>query len=137
MKSTDIPTPYDTDARKILLIGDISRSLLDADTITEPPCQVYANMLEAIDAAAKNDFAAIAVVMSGSSAKLNSALKALRKANSNAKIILLTQMYEEPIAMQLVGSTSNGASIADDYLICPIHFSYLVSRISYLVRDMH
>jgi diguanylate cyclase (GGDEF)-like protein len=92
-------------------------------------------MPDAIDAAAKNSFAAIAVVMSGTSAELNSALKALREVNSDAKIILLAQMYEEPEAMQLVGSAFNGTNAADDYLICPIRFSYLVSRISYLVRD--
>jgi diguanylate cyclase (GGDEF)-like protein len=29
-------------------------------------------------------------------------------------------MYEEPIAIRLVGSTYHSASLADDYLICPI-----------------
>ncbi len=77
-------------------------------------------MPDAIDAAAKNSFAVIAVVMSGMSAKLNSALKALREVNCDAKIILLAQMYEEPAAMRLVGPASNGANVADDYLICPI-----------------
>ena len=110
----------DVDTRKILLIGDISRAFLDAGAVSKLPCEVHANMLDAIDAAAKNNFTAIAVVMSGSLAELNSALKALREANLDAKIILLAQMYEEPEAMQLVGSASDGASVADDYLICPI-----------------
>jgi len=145
---TDNSSP-DTDTHKILLIGDISRAFLDADTVSELPCQVQANMPDAIDAAARDSFRAIGVVMFGPSSKLSSALKALREVSSDAKIILLAQMYEEPIAMQLVGSASNGAgshfaqksqngvpvSVADDYLICPIHFSYLVSRISYLGRD--
>jgi len=123
----------DTDSRKILLVGDISRAFLDAGAITKLPCEVRTNMLDAIDAAAKNSFRAICVVMSGMSAKLSSALKALREENCEAKIILLAQMCEEPVAIQLVGSASNGTNVADDYLICPIHFSYLVSRISYLV----
>ena len=126
--------PFNSGPR-ILLTGNISRVLLDADTTMEVPCQVHTNMLDAIDAAAKNNFEVIAVVMSGSSAKLSSALKALRKANSNAKIILLAQMYEEPLAMKLVGPTSNGAGVADDYLICPIHFSHLASRISHPTQD--
>jgi len=73
------------------------------------------------------DFAAIAIVMSGISARLSSDLKALRD-NCDAKIILLAQMYEEPIAIHLVNSAYNGPSLggtlrrnlADDYLICPV-----------------
>jgi diguanylate cyclase (GGDEF)-like protein len=122
----------DTDSRKILLIGDISRSFLDAGAVRELPCEVRANMPDAIDTAAKNSFRAICVVMSGMSAKLSSALKALREVNCEAKILLLAQMCEEPVAIQLVGSVYNGTNVADDYLICPIRFSYLVSRISYL-----
>ena len=135
MKTPNMPIFSDTDIRKILVTGNINKAFLDADAVRGQACQVHANMPDAIDAAAKNSFAAIAVVMSGTSAKLNSALKALREVNSDAKIILLAQMYEEPEAMQLVGSAFNGTNAADDYLICPIRFSYLVSRISYLVRD--
>jgi len=110
----------DTDARKILLVGDIDRAFSDADGVRRLPCEIYANIPDAIDAAAKNSFAAIAVVMSGLSGKLNSALRALRQENCDAKIVLLVQMYEEPEAMQLVCLASDGASVADDYLICPI-----------------
>ncbi|MGD8499656.1 MAG: GGDEF domain-containing protein, partial [Phycisphaerales bacterium] len=104
---------------KILLIGDVSKAFLDAGVVTERRCEVCADMADAIDAAAKNNFAAIAVVMSGISGKLGAGLKALRDA-CDAKIILLAQMYEEPIAIQLVGWTYNGASLANDYLICPV-----------------
>jgi PleD family two-component response regulator len=44
----------------------------------------------------------------------------LREVNCDAKIILLAQVYEEPMAMQLVSSACNGATLADDYLICPV-----------------
>ncbi|MFZ2149085.1 MAG: GGDEF domain-containing protein [Sedimentisphaerales bacterium] len=104
---------------KILLVGDIGKAFLDAGAITEKHCEVCATMLDAIDAAVKNDFAGIGIVMFGMSAKLSSSLKALRD-SCNAKIILLAQMYEEPIAIRLVGSAYNGTSIADDYLICPV-----------------
>ncbi len=109
-----------TDAGKVLLVGDIGRAFLDADAARQLPCEIHGNMTDAIDAAAKNNFAAIAVVISGTRTKLSSALKALRDANRTAKIVLLAHMYEEPIAIQLVGSTSNGAPLADDYLVCPI-----------------
>ncbi len=117
MKSND--STSDRDTCKILLIGDLSKAFLNAAAVTDRHCEVCTNMLDAIDMAANNDFAGIGIVMSGLSARLNSALKALRD-SSDAKIILLAQMYEEPIAIRLVGTTYNGTSIADDYLICPV-----------------
>jgi diguanylate cyclase (GGDEF)-like protein len=114
------------DARKILLVGDLSRAFLDVNAAMETHSEICADMQQAIDIAARKnelghpaDFAAIAIVMSGISARLSSDLKALRD-NSDAKIILLAQMYEEPIAIHLVNSIYNGSSLADDYLICPV-----------------
>jgi len=105
------------------LIGDISRAFSDGDTLRDLPCEVCTSMLDAVNAAAKNSFAAIAVVISGLSSELSTALKTLRQINSDARIVLLAQMHEEPIAMQIVGSVSNGANIADDYFICPVQAS--------------
>jgi PleD family two-component response regulator len=110
---------FDEDTRKILLVGDISKAFLDTRAITNKHYEVCPSMLDAIDAAAKSNFKGIGVVMSGFSAKLNSALKILRE-NCDEKIILLAQMYEEPIAIRLVGSSNNSKSVADDYLICPV-----------------
>ena len=110
----------DSDAAKILLIGDVSRAFLDVEAVRELPCQVTTNMPEAIESALKNNFAAIAIVMSGLSSKLSFALKALSEVKAGAKIVLLAQMWEEPIAMQLVEDSINRARAADDYLICPI-----------------
>ena len=132
---------------KILLVGDISKAFLDASPIINQQCEVRTNMLDAIDAAAKNNFTAIGIVMAGQaegldrikpaiggSAKLSSALLALREANPNAKIILLAQMYEEPIARQFVSPACNGISAADDYLICPIQLNTFVLRIASCVE---
>jgi two-component system cell cycle response regulator len=107
------------DARKILLIGDLSKAFLDVNAAAETHCEVCADMQQALGIAAEKKFAVIAIVMSGISAKLSSDLKALRD-NGDAKIILLAQMYEEPIAIHLVNSIYNGSSLADDYLICPV-----------------
>jgi diguanylate cyclase (GGDEF)-like protein len=121
-----MPITHNTNShQKILLIGDINKAFLDADAVKEPLFQVCSNILDAIDTAAKNSFTIIAVVMTEASGKLDSALKALRNATSGTKIILLAQMYEEPAAMQLVNSASNGEKTADDYLICPIYTSNL------------
>ena len=120
----DPRTSSSPDEPRILLVGDVGKAFLDAGAVTQRRCEVCTTMPDAIDAAVKNNFAGIGIVMFGMSAKLSSALKALRD-NCDAKIILLAQMYEEPIAIRLVGSAYNschgyGTSVADDYLICPV-----------------
>lgn len=110
---------FDRDTRKILLVGDIGKAFLDSNGAIEGKCEVCASIEQAIRAAAANDYAAITVVMHGISGRLSSALKALRN-GCNTRIVLLAQMYEEPIAIQLVGSRHNGTTLANDYLICPI-----------------
>ena len=118
--------PRYSDARKILLVGDPGKAFLNAGAATETPSEICADLQQAIDITARKnelghpvDFAVIAIVISGITSKLSSNLKALRD-NSNAKIVLLAQMYEEPIAIHLVNSIYNGSSLADDYLICPV-----------------
>ena len=111
---------FDANLAKILLVGDVSRVFPQAAAVRQLPCVICADILDAIDAADKNNFTVIAVVMSSLCPKLDSALRTLRGLNTEAKIVLLAQMSEEPLAMQLVGSVSNGVSMADDYLICPI-----------------
>ena len=118
MRTGDLSS--DINFRRILLIGDINRAFLDADAVRTLSCEVQTNMRDAIEMAARSSFTAIAVVMSGMSAELSWALKRLREVNRDAKIVLLAQMYEEPLAMELIGSISNGTKAAADYLICPI-----------------
>jgi diguanylate cyclase (GGDEF)-like protein len=135
MKPYNTPVSPGREGGNILLAGDISSAFLDAGAISEPLCQIHSSMTDAIDAAAKSSFTAIAIVVSGMSNRLSSSLKALREANPDTKIILLAQMHEEPTAAQLIGTICDGQSLADDYLICPIRFSYLVSRVSCLAGD--
>ncbi len=112
--------------RRILLIGDVSNVFLDTGSVTNS-YEVCGNISDALDTVSKNSFAAIGVVIYGTS-KLESALKGLR-GNCDAKIILLAQMYEEPIAIRLIGSTFNGTSLADEYFICPIESNRLYESI--------
>ncbi len=109
----------DSGSREFMLIGNVSIAFNDAENLKESPCEVYENILEGIDTAAKYNFKKIGVVASGMAGELAPALKALRTA-SRAKIILLVRMYEEPLAVRLVNSANNGAALADDYLICPV-----------------
>ena len=109
MKNIDFLS--DADKPKILLIGDAEKLFSDGQDIGGLGVEICSNILDGIETAAGGDCDLIAVAMSGSSAKLTSAIEALRTANSGsrrAKIILLAQMYQEPAAKQLVGNGSNG-----------------------------
>jgi len=101
----------------VLLIGDIDKVLLDAGQVSHYPCEVRTNILEGIDAAVHGRFAAVGVVMNGTTHELGPALQALR-AGSRARILLLAQMHEEPIARRLV-ETRGDEKPADAYLVCP------------------
>jgi diguanylate cyclase (GGDEF)-like protein len=106
--------------QKILLIGNVNRAFLDSDNIVQFGWEVRANTVDGIDAATKKAFAAVGVVICGSTGRLSSTLKSLREVSAGARIVLLAEMYEEPIARQLVDSIIDGLSLADDYLISPI-----------------
>jgi diguanylate cyclase (GGDEF)-like protein len=106
-----------TETSGILLIGNSGTAVFGAAPTGRPAVQVCGNIHDAIETTRKTRFTAIAVVMKGTATNLRDGLALLRE-NTNAKILLLARMYEEPEAIKLVGS--NGASLADDYIICPV-----------------
>lgn len=105
--------------KKILLIGDVKRAFPSSIMDNRAGLEYHYDIPSGVKAAEEQEYRVIGVVMTGT-VELNSALRALRKVNPTAKIILLAQMYEEPQAMQLVNPGRNGAAIADEYLICPV-----------------
>jgi diguanylate cyclase (GGDEF)-like protein len=110
----------------VLLIGDIRRALLDAAVVDRYPCEVRTNILEGIDAAVRGRFAAVGLVMEGATHQLGAALKALRE-GTDARILLLAQMHEEPIARRLV-EAAGGDKLADAYLVCPVCLTSLCTH---------
>lgn len=119
------------ETHKILLVGDISKAFLDKALIANPKtgCDICETIPQAIEAIKNNTYSIIAVVISGLQTKLNPAIKTLRD-NSSSKIVLLAQMYEEPIAIRFMSSSylprqdvstaGNAKPLIDDYMICPI-----------------
>ena len=111
--------------KRVLLVGDIERAFSDPAQAYKLPVEVRRNVLDAVDAAAKEKFSVIAVVISGLSARLKAVLKALKESGGGARIVLLAQMYEEPIARRLTSISPNGtdngfAEIVSSYVICPV-----------------
>ena len=91
-----------TDAGGILLIGNPASAILGGIPADKPAIQVCGNIHDGIETARKTNFAVIAVVMKGTAANLRDGLSLLRE-NTNAKILLLARMHEEPEAIKLVG----------------------------------
>jgi diguanylate cyclase (GGDEF)-like protein len=112
------PQPAGTGAGRVLLIGDADKALLDARSVDRRVFDARVNILDGIDAAARNRFDSVAVVMDGALSQLGPVLRALRKC-TDARIILLAQMHEEPIARQFVTPTPGERKLADEYLVCP------------------
>jgi diguanylate cyclase (GGDEF)-like protein len=112
---------------RILLVGDIRKAFVDADCAGRYPCEVAANPLDAIEIAADGHFGVVAVVMEGLAGRLDAVLKALRK-GTDARIVLLTQMFEEPIARRLTTQEWDAHKLADDYLLCPTWLKRLCDR---------
>ncbi len=114
-----------TEGHKILLVGAVERAFSTPVDLSALPAEVRRNVADAMDAATKEKFSVIAVVISGLSGRLKTILKALNQSCGGAKIVLLAQMYEEPIAKRLMRPSPNGKDVdfgggADSYLICPI-----------------
>jgi GGDEF domain-containing protein len=109
-------------ASQVLLVGDISKAFEDADRAAQCPCEVTASLLNAPDVAARGGFTVIGVVMDGTAGHLHATLRALR-GSTDARIVLLARMYEEPIARRLATEESNGDRLADAYLVCPTSLS--------------
>jgi diguanylate cyclase (GGDEF)-like protein len=107
-----------TSESKILLIGTPKDAFLEtqADNL---PIQVCPGILDGIEAVIKQQYTTVAVVMADTATNLRTGLATLRK-NTNAKILLLARMFEEPAARELIDSNGNGSALADDYIICPI-----------------
>jgi GGDEF domain-containing protein len=113
----------------LLLVGDVGRAFVDAEGVPRYPCQVAASLLDGMDTAAGGDFSVVGVVMDGTAGHLSAALKALRQ-GTRARIILLAQMHEEPIARRLVQQERGGDRLADEYIVCPTFLSRLCDRVA-------
>jgi diguanylate cyclase (GGDEF)-like protein len=105
-------------AGRAMLIGDVRRVFLDAGDVGRYPYEVQTNLLEGIDAAARGKFDVVGVIMAGTASQLGPALRALRQ-STNARILLLARMHEEPIARRLTTAHPDAGKLADGYLICP------------------
>lgn len=76
------------------------------------------NILDAIALAAKADWDFILIQMAKITGRFDQTFNAFRKANQNARLVLLSSMVEEPLALRLIHCQQSGP-LADEYLIYP------------------
>jgi len=107
-------------SRRILIIGEMQRVFVDADYLDERVFDVCPEVVDGIHAAASGAYDAIGVVVSGRAFKLRKMLNAIRD-QTNAKLLLLADICEEPIARRFIDEQAAGRSVPfiDDYVICP------------------
>jgi two-component system cell cycle response regulator len=106
-------------SNKILLIGN-SEKAFGVPTRNLNGVTVCESILGGIEQTRKNQFQEIYVVLSSISGQIQQAMQTLRQSNPQARLTLLAQMLEEPLAMGLVRNAGVGRPLADDYQICPI-----------------
>jgi len=118
----------------LLIIGNVGRLMGGDEDFNPSDWRIYDDVMEGLEAASSGEFSLTAVVMQDFSGRLESILKALRKANPEGRVILLSRMSDEPRAMALTTASRNGSRLADDYLICPAELSRLKSFLEGSVR---
>ncbi len=116
----------ETEKKEILLAGSPENALTDPDVLEKSPIiKVTPHIVDAIKLASQGGFSAVYIIMSDFGARLNSALETLVR-QTDAKIYLLAQMYEEPFAREIVNNYTK--KLADDYFICPVTSGFLLGE---------
>ncbi len=120
-----VMTKGESEKSGVMVVGNVERAFSDVQVRGQFPFEHYDRVVDAIDAAGRNKYRLIGVVMSGTAANFVKALKSLRKVSQAARIVLLAEMWEEAEAVRLTRSGRNGSAMADEYLMCPTKISSL------------
>jgi GGDEF domain-containing protein len=110
--------------KQILVIGAGRQLFWDYDVSPKANVVIHREVLKGIHAASSSAFDLIALDLHLARAKLASVLKTLRE-HSRGRLVLLSQMVEEPIALRYTNSKGGTPVYADDYLICPTSLAWL------------
>ncbi|MFC1762706.1 GGDEF domain-containing protein [Planctomycetota bacterium] len=109
---------------RVLIIGNAQRLFWDVEDAQPQPVCISGNVLDGIHQAAGTAFAVVALEMREVQGRITSVLRALHN-HTDARIVLLAQMYEEPIARRFIVGLSD-KQLADDYLVCPASLQWLM-----------
>jgi diguanylate cyclase (GGDEF)-like protein len=102
---------------KILFIGGVDEHI--SGEFAKNNIRHVSNILDGIELACENGYKAIIISLQLAGARSQQVLSSLREVKKNAKIILLAQMFEEPLARELMNPNGTGQPLVDDYIVCP------------------
>jgi two-component system cell cycle response regulator len=130
MQTTNQNKELTNKADMILIVGNIDKAVINTRCVNDLRVNQCEGMLDAISLASRRSYTKIFIVMSSFPRKFDGALDTLRQVCNDTKIILLVEMYEEPLAMRMIRSARNPNASADDYIICPVENSILCNGLS-------
>lgn len=113
-----------------LLVGDISHVFWNGSEIESLNVQRCDNVMDAVTATHEKTFDTIYVVISSLNGNLESAVNTLGNINENSRLVLLAQMYEEPIARKMLRSSKHPENVVDDYCIYPVDIKNLFAHLT-------
>lgn len=104
----------------ILILGDTEEAFWDCTELQECNIELCGNIEKGIEKASSNNYRIVYIVMSSFNGNLESTLYQIRRSSENTRLVLLSQMYEEPVARQMLKSFRRPENPADEYFICPV-----------------
>ena len=120
---------FETDNKfDALLVGDVSQVFWDKSDIEGLNIQKCADVMDAITTAGEKNFDTIYVVISSLNGNLESAVNTLGTISKKSRLVLLAQMYEEPIARKMLRTAKHPENVVDDYCIYPVDIRNLFAQ---------
>lgn len=118
------------DEGKILLIGNTADVFSDASSAENLPFDVCIDFSQGIEQASLRQPVIIVLVMADTSPRRLRETIAMLHNNTSAKIVLLSSMSDEPLAIELLRQPQTGTGPADDYIICPLSIDNFLEKLS-------
>ena len=103
----------------VLIIGNVSQAFWDISELNDLEIARCITFNDAMKMVSSQNFSRIYVIMSSFNGNLETSLEQLRQICITSRVILLSQMYEEPIAREMIKSYRKPSNPADEYHICP------------------
>ena len=112
----------------LLLIGSPSLSG-PAEPLAQSLRIVRRNTVpEGIAAMRQGRFDRVLVELSALHGHIEPSLSGLRQADAGARIVLLAQMFEEPLIVELMHRSRLSRRLFDDYLVCPVRLEQIIKN---------